>query len=685
MDPLYSSPQQSLPPSHDSSPAVPPKPLPCVCILGDIRDQVLSENEVVRFRCLAIDQGVRCLGDTKDFERCHKTLTKKAKEVLNSQSLTTASLHYSWVIRMFFCEKHGQSDRRFQQYFASMKPHWKGDGNDEEVELLKAIRQARLSNSVPVAETIRSSPSSATPPRRTNREGGHGTRHSVSRILFQPTEQSRNTQSKNNSSERSNDAQRPLRLDDQLSQESNQSNTSFQGSSHFAHLASQNLAASPRRNTTTPTSEFSFRVLHRGSPSQGAPKERQNNPPETNSISGGSQDTDTRPGRDSTVSSTILEDSLSDSSSPSPPPPVFNFFGSQSNVVPISWAGTLTPQLVPAPSRPILKSNVEEPPRPVPGVPQSTPDSTAPIFRARDVQRPLLNEQTKAITVPQVPRSGARATRLPTNGIHLPHTRLRPNNIPQRQGSKDDSFLAQTTSSVKDSNILDPIPLASAEIDIDIRKMIRENVDSEGGVYIFKAPEYFKMCRPGKPALLKIGKSTNIKDRMDELKKNCGIFDISRVSDGETRSIAWYSRIEKLVHCELQNHRRIFRCHKCGKEHREWFEVSEEVALQSVQRWRKFMEQEPYDKNGILYGHWSNMIMHGNMNHPEREEQWNDCQSRNERWGEWLERGIKNKEVIQQEMIRQEVIREEEFQRALEVLKLSATPRGLRNQGYPVA
>lgn len=684
MDPLYSSPQQSLPPSHDSSRAVPTKPLPCVCILGDIRNQVLSENEVVRFRCLAIDHGVRCLGDTKDFEHSHKILTRKAKEVLNSQSLTTAAVQFSLVIRMFFCEKHRHPEK-FPHYFESIKLRWKGDGNDEEVELLNAIRQARLFNSVPVAETIRSPTSSATPPRRNNREGGHGTRYSASRILFQPTEQSRNTRSKNNSSERSSDTQWPLRLDDQPSQESNQSNTSFQGSSHFAHLASQSQATSPRPNTTTPTSEFSIRAPLRGSPSQGAQKgdeECQNNPPITNSIFGGSQDADTRSGRDSTVSSTTLEDSISDSSSPSPPLPVFNFFGSQSNVGPITWAETVTPQLVPPPSRPILNSNVEEPPRPVPGVPQSTADSAARIFRDRDVQRPLLNEQTKATTVPQVPRLGARATRLPTKGIHLQHTRLRPNNIPQRQGSKDDSFLAQTTSSVEDSNILDPVPLTSADIDVAIRKMIRDNVDSEGGVYIFRAPEYFKMCRPGKPALLKIGKSTNIKDRLEELKKNCGIFDISRVSDGETRSIAWYSRIEKLVHCELQNYRRIFRCLKCGKEHREWFEVSEEVALLSVQRWRKFMEQEPYDKNGVLKDHWSNMIVLGNMSHPEREEQWNDYQSRNERWGEWLERGIKEQEEIQQEKIRQEEIRYEDVRRALEALKLSNTPRGLRKQGY---
>ena len=683
MDPLYSSPQQSLSPSHDSSRAVPTKPLPCVCILGDIRNQVLSEDEVVRFRCLAIDHGVRCLGDTKDFEHSHKILTRKAKEVLKSQSLTTAAVHFSLVIRMFFCEKHRQPEK-FSQYFETIKRHWKGDGNDEEVELLEAIRQVRLFNSVPLAETIRSPSSPVTPPRRTNREGGHRTRHSASRILFQPSEQFRNTRSKTNSSERSNDTQWPLRLDDQPSQESNQSNTSFQGSSHFAHLASHSQAASPRPNTTTPTSVFSIRAPLRGSPSQGAPKgdeERQNNPSKTNSISGGSQDADTRLGRDSTVSSTILEDLLIDSSSPSPTPLVFNFFGSQSNVGPTSWAETVTPQLVPPPSRPILNSNVEEPPKLVPGVPQSTPDSAARIFRGMDVQRPLLNEQTKATTVPQVPRLGARATKLPTNGIHLQNTRLRPNNIPQRQGSKDDSFLAQTTSSVKDSNILDPVPLASAEIDDAIRKMIRAHVESEGGVYIFKAPEYFKMCRPGKPALLKIGKSANIKDRMIELKKNCGISDISRVLDGKTLSIAWYSRIEQLVHCELQNYRRIFRCLKCGKEHHEWFEVSEEVALQSVQRWRKFMEQEPYDKNGILRDHWSNMIVLGNMSHPEREEQWNDYQSRNERWGEWLERGIKEQEEIQQEKNRQEVSRYEDVRRALEALQLSNTPKGLRNQG----
>lgn len=88
-------------------------------------------------------------------------------------------------------------------------------------------------------------------------------------------------------------------------------------------------------------------------------------------------------------------------------------------------------------------------------------------------------------------------------------------------------------------------------IDTALRDIMRSNVERKGDVYILKYLEYFKVNRRGEPALLKIGMTRNIKERMNDLRNKCGVFDISVVENGEMRSIAWYSRIESLVHCEL--------------------------------------------------------------------------------------------------------------------------------------
>jgi hypothetical protein len=57
------------------------------------------------------------------------------------------------------------------------------------------------------------------------------------------------------------------------------------------------------------------------------------------------------------------------------------------------------------------------------------------------------------------------------------------------------------------------------------------------------------------------------------------------------------------VHAEFERFNYKFPC-QCNTEHREWFAVSETVALHAVRRWRKFIHEEPYDDNGRLLEHW---------------------------------------------------------------------------------
>jgi hypothetical protein len=177
-------------------------------------------------------------------------------------------------------------------------------------------------------------------------------------------------------------------------------------------------------------------------------------------------------------------------------------------------------------------------------------------------------------------------------------------------------------------------------------------VNKEGHVYIFKSPEYFRRFFPNEQPLLKIGMAKDVSKRMEDLRGKCGLFDLARVADCEDRPMKFYWKVEELVHTELLNFRRLFNCKKCMNakgtetEHQEWFAVDEEIALRTVQRWRRFIELEPYDENGILKDHWSRMIRPKNMEHPDAEEQWNDSQSRDIRWTKWLDEGAKECENV---------------------------------------
>jgi hypothetical protein len=176
-------------------------------------------------------------------------------------------------------------------------------------------------------------------------------------------------------------------------------------------------------------------------------------------------------------------------------------------------------------------------------------------------------------------------------------------------------------------------------------------VNKEGYIYIFKSPEYFRNYFPNEPPLLKIGMAKDVSKRMEILRGKCGLLDLSRVADCEDRPMQFYWKVEELVHTELQNFQRLFKC-KCRNakstetEHQEWFAVEEEVAPRTVQRWRRFIELEPYDENGILKGYWSNMIRPKKMEHPDAEEQWNDSRSRDRRWTKWLDEGVKECENV---------------------------------------
>lgn len=182
--------------------------------------------------------------------------------------------------------------------------------------------------------------------------------------------------------------------------------------------------------------------------------------------------------------------------------------------------------------------------------------------------------------------------------------------------------------------------------DISIKSMILKAVPAGSYIYILKAPNYF--TKMGITPCVKIGISTDVHKRMKQLKQNCGLEDLERVRDPLDIPLHQARRVEELCHKELSNFNRILNCDslKCrGKkrqnsEHNEWFAVPEEVALKTVQRWRKFIQQDPYDYNGAIYTGWSALLMPGTFRTQPNTERDEDHEARDRRWTAWLENGI---------------------------------------------
>jgi hypothetical protein len=114
----------------------------------------------------------------------------------------------------------------------------------------------------------------------------------------------------------------------------------------------------------------------------------------------------------------------------------------------------------------------------------------------------------------------------------------------------------------------------------------------------------------------KIGKTRRAyRDRIVEHERGCNFTpQVVYVSDHE---VDYCGRLEKLVHIDLENHCAPLRCDKhksfdaTGKirAHSEWFQVTEEMAVQTVKRWENFMQQEkPYNWDRRLKTTWRHIF-----------------------------------------------------------------------------
>lgn len=144
-----------------------------------------------------------------------------------------------------------------------------------------------------------------------------------------------------------------------------------------------------------------------------------------------------------------------------------------------------------------------------------------------------------------------------------------------------------------------------------IRKLLSDSFE-EGVIYVLKAPRFFQSYEPAKgKQWVKIGITRDVKERIRDLKRECGFTDLTECfsSEGLVR-MDLLRRMERVCHEELNNFRRTIQCKegvngaKCNTLHAEWFEVHEDVAIRTVKRWRKFLDYKPYEDDGRMSEFW---------------------------------------------------------------------------------
>ncbi|OBT62699.1 hypothetical protein VE03_07109 [Pseudogymnoascus sp. 23342-1-I1] len=136
-----------------------------------------------------------------------------------------------------------------------------------------------------------------------------------------------------------------------------------------------------------------------------------------------------------------------------------------------------------------------------------------------------------------------------------------------------------------------------------------------GHLYIYTSP----MCSNH----VKIGMTSGTPHaRIKQWNGKCKL-PIECVEDLESHPFLHFQLAEKLIMAELHNYRREYECHKCHRRHRdpikveekatknmvhhgEWYEISEELGLATVQKWRRWLATgNPYTTDGILRPSWA--------------------------------------------------------------------------------
>ncbi|KAF2795879.1 hypothetical protein K505DRAFT_323730 [Melanomma pulvis-pyrius CBS 109.77] len=248
----------------------------------------------------------------------------------------------------------------------------------------------------------------------------------------------------------------------------------------------------------------------------------------------------------------------------------------------------------------------------------STPESRPPVKRST-VSDPRFDRSRKRHR-----QNYGSPTQVSRRRRHQPPTSPSNSDATPEQCSQPEAFLRNATSL---PNLAGNQPSAKSKTTQEVHNGLRAKMckkftpnNTKGVIYIFRNRDA--------PHLLKIGSSRNCTQRKQQLERDCNIkLDVIDTSD----ELQNYLRAEHLAHSDLLHLQREYICLKCGANHTEWYEVSEDLAIKTVKRWVKFMQKEqPYNGRGELKGIWK-YLMHkrrpaiphvNNFDHDYRWDSW---------------------------------------------------------------
>jgi hypothetical protein len=123
--------------------------------------------------------------------------------------------------------------------------------------------------------------------------------------------------------------------------------------------------------------------------------------------------------------------------------------------------------------------------------------------------------------------------------------------------------------------------------------------DEQGSIYV--------LLDPKRPELRKIGRSKNTDNRKKTIEYTCGL-SLQLVHH---RTVNYHMRAEILIQRDLGDLCRPYVCEKCGTKHGEWFQLGEQLARTTVNKWVDFIRQErPYDTSSReLQPFWKHQIL----------------------------------------------------------------------------
>lgn len=138
-----------------------------------------------------------------------------------------------------------------------------------------------------------------------------------------------------------------------------------------------------------------------------------------------------------------------------------------------------------------------------------------------------------------------------------------------------------------------------------------------GNNYLFEV----KPSHSPQKTIWKIGFTTGPSDKRRKTIFNaCHHHSIRGQYDPGHVAIRLCRRAERLTHAELARHRYYFDCMCRVNDHREYFDVDPQLALEVIHRWRTFCMREPYDAKGKLQPFWEDRLRDMDRRHKLRAE-----------------------------------------------------------------